>query len=51
MGEGFQPRLVFGWPALREKLLCASLSLNDVDLELLKWLSCAASLARRSTGG
>ena len=36
MGEGFQPRLVFGWPALREKLLCASLGLNDVNLELLK---------------
>lgn len=36
LAEGVRPRLVFGWPALREKLLCGELGLNDVDLELLK---------------
>lgn len=30
------PRVAFGWPALREKLLCADLGLNDIILELLK---------------
>ncbi len=30
------PRIAFGWPALREKLLCADLGLNDTILELLK---------------
>lgn len=36
IGEGMKPRLVFGWPALREKLLCSDLDLDDVTLELLK---------------
>jgi hypothetical protein len=36
LGIGLQARLVFGWPALREKLLCADLDLDDVTLELLK---------------
>jgi hypothetical protein len=31
-----QPRVVFGWPAVREKLLCQELGLEDVTLELLK---------------
>jgi CpXC protein len=31
-----RPRLVFGWPALREKLIAADLSLDDITLELLK---------------
>ncbi len=31
-----QPRLVFGWPALREKLIAADLGLDDITLELLK---------------
>ncbi len=31
-----QPRLAFGWPALREKLLAADLGLDDITLELLK---------------
>lgn len=36
LGSGLAPRLVFGWPALREKLLCRELGLDDVTLELLK---------------
>ncbi len=36
IGTGMQKRLVFGWPALREKLFCAELGLDDVELELLK---------------
>jgi hypothetical protein len=31
-----RPRLVFGWPAPREKLLCGEPGLNDVVVELLK---------------
>jgi hypothetical protein len=31
-----RPRLVFGWPALREKLIAKDLGLDDVTLELLK---------------
>jgi hypothetical protein len=31
-----RPRLVFGWPALREKLLCAEFGLEDGIIELLK---------------
>jgi hypothetical protein len=36
IGAGLRPRLVFGWPALREKLVCGDLSLDDTVLELLK---------------
>lgn len=36
LGEALQARLVLGWPALREKLLCAELGMDDVTLELLK---------------
>lgn len=36
IGEELKPRLVFGWPALREKLLAEELGLDDVTLELLK---------------
>lgn len=36
LGEGLRPRLVFGWPALREKLECAALGLDDVTVELVK---------------
>lgn len=36
LAEGMQARLVFGWPAFREKLLCRDLSLDDTALELLK---------------
>ena len=36
IGAGLKVRVVFGWPALREKLLCSDLKLDDVELELLK---------------
>jgi len=36
LASGVRPRLVFGWPALREKLICTELGLDDVQLELLK---------------
>jgi hypothetical protein len=36
VGEGLSPRLVFGWSALREKLICASLGLDDVVVEMVK---------------
>ena len=36
IGEGLRPRLVFGWTALREKLICEDLGLDDTTLELLK---------------
>lgn len=36
MGQTMQVRLVFGWTALREKLLCRELGLDDVIIEMLK---------------
>jgi hypothetical protein len=36
IGRSIRPRIVFGWPALREKLLCGELGLDDVALEALK---------------
>ena len=36
MADGLEPRLVFGWQALREKLICTELSLEDVTVELMK---------------
>ena len=36
IGSGLALRIVFGWAALREKLRCTELRVNDVDLELLK---------------
>ncbi len=36
IGENLTPRLVFGWPALREKLIASDLSVRDLPLELLK---------------
>ncbi len=36
LGEGLHARLVFGWPAVREKLICQDLGLDDTTLELLK---------------
>jgi hypothetical protein len=41
LAQGMVPRVVFGWPALQEKLLCDDLGLLDSTLELLK----AATLA------
>jgi CpXC protein len=36
IGQDLTPRLVFGWPALREKLIARELGLDDVTLELTK---------------
>lgn len=36
IGAELKPRLVFGWPALREKLIACDLGLADTTLELLK---------------
>lgn len=36
LGGGLRPRLVFGWAALREKLRCDDLGLDDVTVELAK---------------
>jgi|SoiMethySBSTD1v2_1073268.scaffolds.fasta_scaffold858359_1 endogenous inhibitor of DNA gyrase (YacG/DUF329 family) len=36
IGRGLKVRVVFGWPALREKLLAAEHALDDVALECLK---------------
>jgi hypothetical protein len=36
IGKGLNPRLTFGWPAVREKILIESLGLDDVTVELLK---------------
>jgi hypothetical protein len=36
LGRGLRPRLVFGWAALREKLLCDDLGLDDVVVEFAK---------------
>lgn len=38
LAEAIRPRVVFGWPALREKLVCKDLGLDDVTLELTKLL-------------
>lgn len=36
IGKGLTPRITFGWPALREKLLVSEYGLDDVVLELCK---------------
>jgi hypothetical protein len=36
VGQRLRPRLVFGWPALREKLVAADHGLDDVALEAVK---------------
>lgn len=36
IGAELKPRLVFGWPALREKLIVGDLGLDDETVELLK---------------
>jgi hypothetical protein len=36
IGDDMVPRLVFGWPALREKLLADEARIDDTILELLK---------------
>ena len=41
LGESIVPRLVFGWPAMAEKLLCRELGLDDVAVEALKMTAIA----------
>lgn len=36
IGAGMSPRVVFGWPALREKVLARDLGLDEVVLECMK---------------
>lgn len=36
VGTHVKPRVVFGWPALREKLVARAAGIDDVELELLK---------------
>ncbi len=36
IGQRLKPRIVFGWPALREKLVVGDLGLDDVALEAVK---------------
>jgi len=36
LGATLAARIVFGWPAMREKLVCHAAGLDDVELELLK---------------
>jgi hypothetical protein len=36
LGADLQPRLVFGWAALQEKILIADRGLNDIEVELTK---------------
>jgi hypothetical protein len=36
LAEGVSPRIVFGWPALREKIVCNDLGLDDVVVETIK---------------
>lgn len=43
VGSGLKPRLVFGWPALREKLLAGNHGLDDVAIE-----GCKATAMRNS---
>jgi hypothetical protein len=43
IGAKLKPRIVFGWPALTEKLIAADLGLDDVVLEM-----CKAALMRSS---
>ena len=44
LGRKLKPRIVFGWPALREKLLVADLGLDDLALE-----ACKATAIRAGT--
>ncbi len=38
IGAGLRARVVFGWAALREKLIAKELGIDDIDLELAKML-------------
>lgn len=46
LGASLRPRLVFGWAALREKILCAQHGLDDVALELVKLLALTAQVGQ-----
>jgi len=37
LGQGMTVRVTFGWPAVREKLLCSDEGISDIELELLKF--------------
>jgi hypothetical protein len=41
LGKSIVSRLVFGWPAMAEKLLCRELGLDDVAVEALKMTAIA----------
>ncbi|MCB9795267.1 MAG: CpXC domain-containing protein [Alphaproteobacteria bacterium] len=43
IGEGLRARLTFGWPALREKILCRQHGIDDVALELAKLAATAGA--------
>ena len=43
VGQRLKPRIVFGWPALREKLVVADLGLDDIALEAVKATTMRAS--------
>ena len=36
IGQGIAPRITFGWPAVRETLVCQEAGLDDIELELAK---------------
>jgi hypothetical protein len=38
IGRELRPRITFGWAALREKLVCARVGVDDIDLEMVKVL-------------
>ena len=38
LGKDVRPRIVFGWPALREKILIINFGLDDVQVELAKMI-------------
>lgn len=46
IGKAISPRVTFGWPALREKILCVQHGLDELWLEMLK-----ASIMRDVPGG
>ncbi|MEP7301088.1 MAG: CpXC domain-containing protein [Caldimonas sp.] len=50
VGAGLRPRLVFGWPALREKLLAGEHGLDDVAVEACK-ATAMRNAAELSTSG
>jgi hypothetical protein len=37
LGQGMRAQVTFGWPAVREKLVCVDNGIDDVELELTKF--------------